>query len=134
MLVIQMLTVNMFKKIAGWFKAREESRKLENWFFVTWDDEYIYRNVSPPGKDAWSDKFKWSDIERICFEATDYMYSDDIYFYTTERPESYVIPTEARGGSELWKLVLDKNLFDAELAIKAATSPGGMFCWPARDS
>jgi hypothetical protein len=124
----------MLKKLAGWFRAREESKKLENWFSVTWDDEYIYRNVSPPGKEAWNDEFRWADIERICFEATDYMYSDDIYIFTTERPESYVIPTESDGGSELWDLVIDKKLFDAELAIKAATSPEGMFCWPSENS
>lgn len=128
------LTVTMFKKIANWFEARGESRKLENWFSVTWDDEYIYRNVSPPGKDAWSDQFRWADIERICFEATDYRYSDDIYFFTAERSESYVIPTEAKDGAELWGLVIEKNLFDAELAVKAATSPKGMFCWPPSTS
>lgn len=124
----------MFKKIKNWFKARQESRKLENWFFVTWDDEYIYRNVSPPGKDAWNDKFKWADIKCICFEATDYMYSDDLYFFTTNRPESYVIPADARGGSELWEQVIARNLFDAQLAIRAATSAEGMFCWPSSGS
>ncbi|HEY9031950.1 MAG TPA: hypothetical protein VIM93_11360 [Kangiella sp.] len=124
----------MIKKIKAWLKAREQSKKLENWFSVTWDNEYIYRHVAAPGKEPWSDKFRWSEIERICFEATDYMFSDDIYFFTTERQESYVIPTEAKGGGELWKLILDKNLFDAELAIKAVTSPGGMFCWPASNS
>lgn len=124
----------MFKRIKSWFKAREENQKLENWFFVTWDDEYIYMDVSPPGKAAWSDKFKWADIERICFEATDYMFSDDLYFFTAGRSESYVIPTEAKGGCEIWQLVIEKKLFDAELAAKAITSLGGVFCWPAPDS
>jgi len=128
------LTVIMIKRFVGWLKARDESKKLENWFSVSWDTEYIYRNVAPPGKQPWSDKFRWSDIERICFDATDYMYSDDIYFFTSERPESYVIPTEAKGGEELWSLVLEKGLFDADLAIKAATSPEGMFCWPDPNS
>ena len=128
------LTVPMLKRLVSWFKAREESKKLENWFSVTWDDEYIYRDVAPPGKAAWSDKFKWHDIERICFQATDYMYPDDIYFFTTERPESYVVPTEAKGGSELWAMVIEKRLFDAELAIKAVTSSKGLFCWPEPDS
>lgn len=92
------LTEIMLRIISNWFKARKERQKLENWFSVTWDDEYIYRYVSPPGRDAWSDKFRWSEIERICFEATDYLYSDDLHFFTTERAESYVIPTEAKGG------------------------------------
>lgn len=125
------MTTTMFKRVTNWFKAREESNKLENWFQVNWDDEYIYLNVSPPGKETWDDKFRWIDIEQICFEATDYMYSDDMYFFTTHRAESYVIPTEAKGGDDLWKLIIDKKLFDAELAIKAMTSSEGMFCWPA---
>jgi len=120
----------MFKKVINWFKAREEAKKLENWFEVSWDEDYIYRKVSPPKKEAWNDKFKWSDIESICFSATDYMDSDDILFFTTERPESYVVPTEAKGGNDLWYEVLNRKLFDSELAVKAATSPEGIFCWP----
>jgi len=124
----------MIKMITNWFRARKESKKLENWFKVSWDDEFIYRSVSPPGKESWDDKFRWDEIERICFEATDYLYSDDLYFFTTERPESYVIPTEAKGGTQLWDLVLKKGLFDPELAVKAATSVEGTFCTPSIDS
>jgi len=124
----------MIRKLIAWFKAREECRKLENWFSVSWDEEWIYRSVFPPGKEPWSDKFRWSDIERVCFEATDPLYSDDIYFFTKDRPESYVVPTEATGGVELWNLVLDRGLFDSELAIEAATSISGMFCWPKENS
>jgi len=120
----------VLKNISKWFKTKKEVQKLENWFSVTWDNEYIYMAVSPPGKEAWDDQFKWKDIERICFESTDYMYSDDMYFFTTERPESYVIPIEAKGGTELWNLVIERELFDAELAAEAATTPEGMFCWP----
>lgn len=120
----------MFKKIANWIAAREKSRQLDNWFIVTWDDVSIFRDVSPPGKTPWSDMFRWADIERICFKANDYMDSDDMYFFTKNRAESYVIPTEAKGGNELWDLVLEKKLFDPDLATEAVTSVGGLYCWP----
>ena len=120
----------MFKIIANFFKPSKESKELQDWYIVTWDIDYIYRNVSPPGQKAWSDQFRWVDIERICFEASESLYTDDIYFFTTKRPESYVVPIESKGGAELWQVILEKKLFDAELAIKAATSLGGIYCWP----
>lgn len=97
---------------------------------MTWDEEFIYRNVSPPFKKEWSDQFCWKDVERICFEATDFLESDNLYFFTKGRDESYVIPIEAKGGNELWNIILDKELFDAEQALRAMTSVGGLFCWP----
>ena len=124
----------MFKNITSWFRAKNEDKKLENWYFVTWDNEYIYRKVSPPGHEHWNDKFRWADIVRICFEANDYLLSDNIYFFTSERDESYVIAIEARGGSELWKIVLDKGLFDPEFYLQEATSMGGIVCWPPTNS
>jgi hypothetical protein len=128
-----MLTV-MIKAILKLFKPKKVNLELADWYEVTWDDEYIYRNVIPPNKEAWNDKFRWKDIIRICFEATDYLYPDDIYFFTSERPESYLIPAEAKGASELWEKVIEKGLFDPELAVKAATAVSGMFCWPKETS
>jgi hypothetical protein len=117
------------EKTASWFKVMEENKKLENWFEVSWDDRFIYRNVSPPGNEPWSDKFCWEDLIRVCFEATDYLHSDDIYFFTSKRSESYVVPTGAKGASALWGAVIEKGFFDAELAIEAATAESGIFCW-----
>ncbi|WP_444919607.1 hypothetical protein ACJJID_11460 [Microbulbifer sp. CnH-101-G] len=126
--------VTMIKKLKAWLKAREEGKKLESWIFVTCGSESICRHIAAPRKEQWNDKFRWSEIERICFEATDYMFSDDIHFFTTESPASYVIPTEAKGGQALWNLAMQKGLFDAGLATEAATSLGGMYCWPAPKS
>lgn len=62
------------------------------------------------------------------------MYSDEIYVFTTQRPESYLIPTEAKGGGELWSEIMRRKLFDPELAIKAVTSIDTLYCWPADES
>jgi hypothetical protein len=64
------------------------------------------------------------------FRAEDLYTSDGIYFFTSLRPESFVVPTEADGGTELWHEVLRRGLFDADLAGKANTSLGETFVWP----
>jgi hypothetical protein len=56
--------------------------------------------------------------------------SDGIYVFTTLRPESFVIPAEASGGAALWNEIVRRGLFDAELAIEAASASEGLFCWP----
>lgn len=103
---------------------------ISEWFLVEWDDREVRMNVNPPGKKPWKQGFLWEHIIRICYSAEGLETSDGIYIFTSERPESYVIPVEASGGSELWGEILNRGLFDARLAIKASTSTGGIFCWP----
>jgi hypothetical protein len=101
------------------------------WFKVTFDDTAIYLDVSPPARDPWQDRIEWARIVRICFRSGDFPESDEVYIFTGERPESRLIPVDASGGYELWDEILRRKLFDAELAIRAATSPGGeLFCDP----
>jgi hypothetical protein len=69
----------------------------------------------------------------VCFKAEEFLVSDGIYIFIEGRPQSYAIPLEARGGQELWSELIERGLFDAELAIQAATSTGGLFCWPPVD-
>src|SRR5436190_19531345 len=107
---------------------------LCDWFSVTFDDTTVYLRASPPGKEPWTQQFAWDSVIRICFAAEpDVQYSDAIFIFTTQREESYAIPTEAIGGSELWGEILRRKLFDARLAIDAAMSPTGLFCWPPKD-
>lgn len=122
--------MKLIDKIKSWMSARSDKYKLENWYTVRWDKERIYREVSPPGKDPWNDSLRWSDIERICFEATDLYDSDHIVVFTNQREESYLIPTEAKGGGELWNEIINRKRFDSKLACEAASAIGGMFCWP----
>jgi hypothetical protein len=112
------------------FLERRRPRPLNEWFFVTFDDTTVRLRVEPPGKPAWSDAFAWDTVARVCFAAEDYTVSDGIYVFTSQRPESYAIPAEASGGSELWNEIVRRGLFGAELAIVAMSSTGGLFCWP----
>ena len=110
------------------------NRPLDEWYFVTFDDEKVSIRAEPPGKEAWSAEFTWRSIERVCFKAEELYVSDGIYVFTSARPESYAIPIEANGGGELWGEILRRKLFDAELALEAVGSTAGVFCWPPEDS
>lgn len=111
-------------------RARARPRSLNEWFHVTFDDQRVYLRAEPPGKEAWTQDFAWDSVVRIAFAAEDYLLSDGIYVFTSQRPESYAIPTEADGGSEVWAEILRRGLFDPKLAIDALCSPGGLFVWP----
>lgn len=106
---------------------------LDVWFRVTWYDDGVTLDVTPPGRNAWTATFPWASVLRVCFEAEGLGTSDGIYVFTSLRPESFAIPVEASGGRELWNEIVRRQLFDAELAIEAASASEGLFCWPPRE-
>ena len=106
---------------------------LSDWYHVYFDANYVFRDVNPPNGENWNDKLLWKDINRVCFKPGDLFSSDELYIFTNIRPESYLIPLEADGGSQLWNEIIERELFSAKLAIKAATSNDGIYCWPEDD-
>jgi hypothetical protein len=106
---------------------------LDTWYHVSFDEKYIYWNVDPSGREKWNDKLRWEDIIRICYHPGDFLETDELYIFTNEREESYLIPLEADGAQKLWGEIIERNLFDAGLAIKLATTTDGLFCWPEDD-
>lgn len=103
---------------------------LSEWFAVQWDSEEVRLSAAPPGRKPWKQAFLWKNITRICYKAEGLESSDGIYVFTSDRPESFVIPAEASGGAGFWEEIINRGLFDAELAIRAASSSGGLFCCP----
>jgi hypothetical protein len=102
-----------------------------DWFVVTHDGERITLQVSPPNGTAWEESFRFDEIIRVCYEAEGYLGSDRLYIFIRDREASYVVPTAARGGAELFGALIEHHLFDAKLAIEAATSEeGSLYCWP----
>jgi hypothetical protein len=83
--------------------------------------------VNPPNGSAWEETISWVGIIQVCFKTGDWMESAEIYLFTNERPESYVIPTEAEGGHALWSEIVARQLFDTEMAIQAATTTHELF-------
>jgi len=108
----------------------EELPSLADWFEVAFDNSEIRLSVSPPNRSSWNAQIKWERIIRICFKAGDLYTPDEIYIFTDERPESFLIPIEASGGSSLWDELMRRGLFDAELAIQAAMSTNKLYCCP----
>jgi len=104
--------------------------EVSDWFSVEFDEDVVRLSAEPLEQEPWSQQFRWVDIKRICFKVEDVTTSDGIYVFTKARPESFAIPIEARRGKELWEEILSRGLFDAELAIEAAGSVEGIFCWP----
>ena len=121
---------NIFSSAKNALNDAPKTPTLDEWFLVNFDSEFISLEVSPPNRSAWTAQIEWKRIIRVCFNAGDLYNSDDIYIFTDERPESYLIPTEANGGSALWEEILKRNLFDAETAIEATTSTNKLFCCP----
>jgi hypothetical protein len=119
----------MIQKLRA-FLSRRRPKPLSEWCFVTFDEEAIHVRAEPPGRAPWSIDLRWASITRVCFQANDLFASDEIYLFTAARPESWVVPTEASGGGELWQEIIRRALFDPELAIQAASSTGGVYCWP----
>jgi hypothetical protein len=99
------------------------------WFHVTFDDKEVTLDVAPPGKAAWKKTIPWTSVIRVCFKPG-YPASDGIYIFTRERPESYAIPMDGSGGPKLWDELIRRDLFSANLAIKAASATEGLLCWP----
>ena len=103
---------------------------ISDWYAVSFDDEKITREAAPPGQDAWQDELYFKDIIRVCYQLEDFLVSDGIYIFTSLREESYAIPVEATGGSELLHELVRRELFDAKLLVQAMTATEGLFCWP----
>ncbi len=108
---------------------------VSEWFSVALDDVGFTLDVRPPGRETWSERLLWADVNRVCLETeSGFEGSDRIYVFTRARPESWVIPTEAKGGSELLFALCDRGLFKHELVIEATTKGEGLFCWPPPDA
>jgi len=127
---IKGIKLKLFKKIKEFKEGLERTKKLDEWFHVSFDERAIYWKVDPPGKKSWTEQVGWSHIKCVCFKANDLYESDEILLFTDIRPESYVIPTEAEGGETILPELIDRKLYDAGLAIKAASLTEGMLCYP----
>lgn len=107
---------------------------MMEWFQVAFDEAAITLEVTPAEREAWSARIEWARIIRVCFKTGDYFYTcDEIYIFTDERPESYLIPMEAVGAEDLWSEIMRRELFSAALAIEAASTTDKLFCQPAAD-
>lgn len=112
------------------FRAKRVPPVAE-WFFVEFDETHVKLRVNPPGRDSWEQRFTWTSIVRVCFKDEGLYASDGIYVFTSDRHESYVVPTEATGGDQFFGALVGRGYFPAELMSQAMRSTdGGLYCWP----
>jgi hypothetical protein len=115
-------------------RRRTPLPSLSEWFSVAFSETAVTMSAKPPGKAPWEQSFLWSEVTRICFMSEGLLASDAVYVFTSQRPESFVIPIEAKGGMEFWSRVLSLDLFPSDLATKATSLPeGASLCWPPVD-
>jgi hypothetical protein len=114
-------------------KAEPKPQPLDGWFRVTCDPDSVHFDVAPPGGSPWQASFPWSSVVRVCLKTEGFDLSDGVYVLTSLRPESFVFPIEAHGAGELWNEIIRRGLFDAEIAIRAASTTDRLFCWPETD-
>lgn len=107
-------------------------RALDRWFRVAFDESGVTVDVAPPGGPGLTQSFAWASVIRVCLKLEAFG-EDGIYIFTSERPQSYVIPVQATGGGPFFDELLRRGLFAADLAIEAASATEGIFCWPADD-
>lgn len=101
-----------------------------DWYIVEFDEMAVRRKVSPSGAESWSDHFYWHDIIRVCYQAGDFLDSDEVFIFTNQRLESYQIPTEAIGGSALMGELARRGLFGLDLMLEAMQHAGELYCHP----
>ena len=101
-----------------------------DWYVVEFDDMAVRRHVSPSGSEGWSDHFYWHDIIRVCYQAGDFLESDEVFIFTNQRPNSYQIPTEAMGGSALMGELVRRGLFGLDVMLEAMQHSGKLYCKP----
>ena len=106
---------------------------LSDWYHVRFDERSVYRDVSPPGGVPWSDSLEWTSVVRVCFLAQGLFESDELYIFTSQRDESYVIPMEAAGSQDLLDELMRRKLMPPEILIEAAIAENRLFCWPPSD-
>ncbi len=113
-----------------WDYCRRWNSPLDQWFSVSFDSDFITQNVRPPGGEPWVQAFRWNEIERILFVARGGLLSDELYFFTTQRAESFVVPTQAFGGHQLLQELIARKYFDSPEFTRLLLSPSGAYWWP----
>jgi hypothetical protein len=99
---------------------------LDTWYFVAFDEQFISLKI----RDGVT-QIRWDTIIRVCYrvQSIPWLLTDEIYIFTSDRPESYLIPTEAFGGPQLWGEIVRRGKFDEKLA-KEMIKKDGLYCWP----
>ncbi len=101
-----------------------------DWYLISFNEQVISLDVSPPGHNAWDATIGWDDIVRVCYKTGEFPEPDDIYIFVKGREQSYRIPSTASNAEGLWAEILRRGLFDAEVAVQLMATSGEIHCFP----
>jgi hypothetical protein len=120
----------MFERFKTWWKSRS-SKPLNQLLAVEFDEAEVHVKVIEKLEPKWNQSFRWSDITRVCFKDGGMLSSDIIYVSLSDRERVAVVPTEARGGSEFFGALCDREYFPEKVWRRAVgDTSGGLHCWP----
>ena len=106
--------------------------ELSDWFWIEFDDNTVFVHANPPHNESWAYKFAWADVCRVCFEDGGLSQSDCLYVWIVGQEESFMLPTDASGGSEFFIELNRRGLFPDDLMKQAiGATDGGLYCYPS---
>ena len=111
-------------------RIKRFNEPLKKWYWVVFDEHKITIKASPPGRDPWEQSVEWNRVIRVLFQGNGLEGSDEVIFWSDERPEGYVVPTECNGGSEIVNDLISRGYFASQKFTDAVLSPYGEYCWP----
>jgi hypothetical protein len=125
---------SLARNVIEWW-SRRRPKPLDQLLIVEWDDEQVDVRVLERLEADWNQSFKWSDVVRVCFKDAGIYSSDVLLIEVAGRERPVVVPTEAKGGSELFGALAGRGLFPEDVWRKAIGETGGAtHCWPPRNA
>ena len=100
---------------------------------VEFDEREVRVRVLERLEPTWNQSFEWADVERVCFKDEGLSRSDILFIQLKSRIQPVAVLTEAKGGSEFFGALAERDLFPEEVWREAvAETDGGMQCWPPK--
>ncbi len=96
---------------------------------ISFDESNIVIKHEKSGIESYIKKFNWEMITKICYKSYDFGAPNFLYISLKNKDENYIIPITEKGGTDFWKEVKYRGLFDQKLAIIAEGSYNQIFGW-----
>lgn len=129
---------SLFTFWVEWFGYPKTRAYKIDWNAVSFDNEYVYRQGTLPtyrkffikvNQKAVQSNIKWSHISQVCFYSKGLYNPAEMKLVESFR-NTYIIPIDTKGGNELWTEIINRGLFDKELATEVMVSAIGEYCSP----
>lgn len=118
----------MLASLKKLFKRRAPLNEL---LAVEFDEREVRVKVLAELEAEWNQTFTWDNIRRVCFKDGGMTSTDVVYVSLREPDRVCTIPTEAKGGHELFGALCEKGYFPEAVWRRAVgDTSGGLHCGP----